>query len=467
MLKTDNKLIGDIENNELYNSDDDLLILNGAQREIQDDMRNQDLDFTVEKPAESKEKEDNKFLMKMKLQKKQKLENQSIEQQVINLGFIRNLAQKMSANEMAASGIQLSIRENIIEFIKGMDQTTITKKEQNLLNALQNSQDKEATGEDQIDSTKQAFEVEKPASSVSVPFNENSRKLVSSNYRLSQHTEEEESGLLFYDPEKEAREQREKALLESHRNRQNLLKDSGAGTNAATQAVATTLFKQVNHRTNFLTNLKQLKNKKNAMSLEKVKSTFQATELLPETNKSKTSKKADEDEEALEDRESDSDFDPEKHRPEEAEQLWDDEENFVAKDGAVSEQLGESQEEEDFESKSEAPGTIKSDLSRADDDLDAKSMQSNQLSETSQIIGPKRRAKKEELSAGTSQASQIKREKLKQRRKIVAKGFFDEEAELGSDDEEKDDVRKVINKNDVEENEEGLDDSLDGFVEKD
>jgi len=43
-------------------------------------------------------------------------------------------------------------------------------------------------------------------------------------------------------------------------------------------------------------------------------------------------------------------------------------------------------------------------------------------------------------------------------------GFFDQEAELGSDDEDNDDVRIVINKNDVEENEDGLDDDLDGFV---
>jgi hypothetical protein len=34
------------------------------------------------------------------------------------------------------------------------------------------------------------------------------------------------------------------------------------------------LFKQGNQRLNFFTNLKQLKNKKNAMSLDKVKSTF-------------------------------------------------------------------------------------------------------------------------------------------------------------------------------------------------
>lgn len=42
--------------------------------------------------------------------------------------------------------------------------------------------------------------------------------------------------------------------------------------------------------------------------------------------------------------------------------------------------------------------------------------------------------------------------------------FLDEEAELGSDQEENDDVRKAINREDDEENEDGLDRDLDGFV---
>jgi hypothetical protein len=43
--------------------------------------------------------------------------------------------------------------------------------------------------------------------------------------------------------------------------------------------------------------------------------------------------------------------------------------------------------------------------------------------------------------------------------------FLDEEAELGSDNEENDDVRKNIDREgDEEENEEGLDDDLGGFV---
>jgi len=48
----------------------------------------------------------------------------------------------------------------------------------------------------------------------------------------------------------------------------------------------------------------------------------------------------------------------------------------------------------------------------------------------------------------------------------MVKGLFEEEAELGSDDENKGDIRKEINKNDAEENEDGMDSDLDGFVAK-
>lgn len=44
--------------------------------------------------------------------------------------------------------------------------------------------------------------------------------------------------------------------------------------------------------------------------------------------------------------------------------------------------------------------------------------------------------------------------------------LFDEEAELGSDDEEKDDIRKDIDRNDEEENDDDLDSDLEGFVVK-
>lgn len=146
-MKTDNKLIGEIANNELYNSDEDLC---GTRNHEHNTFLRQELDLDFGSKPETKEKAvnppENKFLQKMKLQKQKKEENQGIESQVINLGFVQTMASKLSANELAANGIQLSIRENIIKFIQGMDKDVITQKEQTLLKVLQNSQeaDKEA-----------------------------------------------------------------------------------------------------------------------------------------------------------------------------------------------------------------------------------------------------------------------------------------------------------------------------------
>lgn len=43
-------------------------------------------------------------------------------------------------------------------------------------------------------------------------------------------------------------------------------------------------------------------------------------------------------------------------------------------------------------------------------------------------------------------------------------GFFEDEAELGSDDEANDAIQKEINRQDHEENEDGLDADLEGFI---
>jgi len=60
---------------------------------------------------------------------------------------------------------------------------------------------------------------------------------------------------------------------------------------------------------------------------------------------------------------------------------------------------------------------------------------------------------------------QMEKEKreLERKRKAIRR-FMDDEAELGSDDEDNDDYRREIDKEDAEENEDGLDDDLDGFV---
>lgn len=62
------------------------------------------------------------------------------------------------------------------------------------------------------------------------------------------------------------------------------------------------------------------------------------------------------------------------------------------------------------------------------------------------------------------EAERVQKAAKARKQKSAAARFMDLEAELGSDNEENDDRVKRINKTDFEEDENGLDDSLDGFV---
>lgn len=57
------------------------------------------------------------FLIK-KIQDKKHLTANGVENQVVSLGLVQNLSKQLSANELAAKGIKLSIRDSIIDFIR-------------------------------------------------------------------------------------------------------------------------------------------------------------------------------------------------------------------------------------------------------------------------------------------------------------------------------------------------------------
>ena len=146
MIKTSNKLIGEIENRDLYNSDDD----NHGVQVQQDplnfagnldiDQTNSTLDLTT-RPQGGKKMD---FLIK-KIQDKKQQNTSSVEHQVVSLGLVHSLSNKLSANELAAKGIKLSIRDSIINFIKKeLDQNQQDKPDvQNLLQALEIENKKE------------------------------------------------------------------------------------------------------------------------------------------------------------------------------------------------------------------------------------------------------------------------------------------------------------------------------------
>jgi hypothetical protein len=99
---------------------------------IQQHYRNDELDLGVQTRPTGKNMD---FLLKKIQDKKQT----GVEQQAISLGMVQSLSKQISANELAAKGIKLSIRDSIIKFIKkeidqGQEQSEDVKK---LLNVLE------------------------------------------------------------------------------------------------------------------------------------------------------------------------------------------------------------------------------------------------------------------------------------------------------------------------------------------
>ena len=157
--------------------------------------------------------------------------------------------------------------------------------------------------------------------------------------------------------------------------------------------------------------------------------------------------------------------------------MWDDEENFVGDQNDDAEEGEQEQDGDAISLNTDAKRAVEP-HSQSNDEIDLNDIDGKLLALTSNdgesdgsVIQRRRReANKIVEAVKKSQESSEAALMLKQRQNLKKKqlekvaGFFDDEAELGSDDENKDDTKKQINKNDIEENEEGLDSDLDGFV---
>ena len=97
--------------------------------------------------------------------------------------------------------------------------------------------------------------------------------------------------------------------------------------------------------------------------------------------------------------------------------------------------------------------------SMEDEEEIAEALQSNNESS----LGAASLLRRKELDLEVEKAAKAKKKK----KADAAARFLDIEADLGSDNEENDDKVKKINMDDEEEDENGLDDSLDGFVDHD
>ena len=167
-VKTKNKLIGDIEDNDLYGNDEDCLDGFGSRfnrpGDLDDEEERQmyqgkDIEIDFKIPTKNKPEANNNvkgFLDKMKHKKMQQEQAQGVEQEIVSYGFVQALANKVSANQLAASGIQLSMRQKLIRFIGEMDKQKMTNKEHELLDALKRSsqgtlkEDKDAKADQEV-----------------------------------------------------------------------------------------------------------------------------------------------------------------------------------------------------------------------------------------------------------------------------------------------------------------------------
>ena len=94
-------------------------------------------------------------------------------------------------------------------------------------------------------------------------------------------------------------------------------------------------------------------------------------------------------------------------------------------------------------------------------------MSVNESEDLVSISAPRRLKKTKTSRSVSSHASNKSRKSRKQNiviKKTQVAEFFEDQAELGSDNEDADDAKRMIDRNDVEENEDGLDSDLDGFI---
>jgi hypothetical protein len=73
---------------------------------------------------------------KLQFKKQQREDPNSVEQTVVSLGMVKALHTKITANELAAKGVKLSLKNQLITFINELDKDKQTKESEELLDLL-------------------------------------------------------------------------------------------------------------------------------------------------------------------------------------------------------------------------------------------------------------------------------------------------------------------------------------------
>ena len=313
MVKTANRLIGEVENQDLYNSDDEpqnqhdpLNFAGNLELDLNQTssmINASELDLGV---SRSQPKKEMNFLIK-KIQDKKHLAANSVENQVVSLGLVQNLSKQLSANELAAKGIKLSIRDSIIDFIrKEMDHNQQAKPDvQQLLVALESENLKEDNDEELVEPKRESVQ-DYMAKEDALPSNQITQLLkqatgASIKSQDGPENDQEESGLLFVDPEVEKRAQIEKDKQQKKKEVPMIkLKDGrmvpsnmiagmtmGLGGPSSSSAGNSAIAGGNANRRNLIQNLKQAQIQKRSQNItfDKIKETFQCTELDEDKSK--------------------------------------------------------------------------------------------------------------------------------------------------------------------------------------
>eukprot|EP00347_Sterkiella_histriomuscorum_P004010 403362094 len=535
VVKTQNKLIGEIVNSDLYaqeDDNDDLLNVDreklfGAANDM--DLRNEELDLGVS----NNQKKDMSQLFS-KIQNKKQMQNQPIENSIVSMGLVQGLngKSKISANQLAAKGIKLSIKDDLLKHMQSNQQVKPVTEDQ-LMNQQTEQQiqpSEDATNQQQmaVDSVQIDTSTVKPLQQqkFAFPLLKKTSTLQSTTSNQLNHTviDEEESGLMFIDPEEEKKAQKEKDKTLNKKEAPMLkLKNGSMFSMQSAIPQSSSGSGPKNQRQQLIESLKNQNMEKRSanLTLESIKQTFVSTELTSKddkkakleflkqkTNGSKDKSGANGQDDGLQNTTtdgkmehpddqdgSDEDFDPTNPNGdadddddsddddiEEDEEIdaraWDDDENVVRKPAKRPKIVGEEEGNEKNE-ESDADEDDHEETYDNVEDLDNKTSTGKRLlknASNSQTFhqAVSRKMSNASLPSLTSDKERKQQEKELERKrkereqeKKKMRRYLEIEAELGSDDEENDDIRKKINRDDEDELDgEDLDEDLEGFVVK-
>lgn len=250
-IKTSNKLIGELENNDLYASDEEGDTAKPAVE--QEDLRREQLDLGT---TQANKKDMNKFLQKFQAKA-------SIKDVPTGLGLLRG---DLNINELAAKGIQISLKEKLERLAQQQQQAkikqTTTKTTTSETVTTIQTESNQCTQNEQMGVTTTTLmnctiEEEQKTEIINAAVQTQIKKTTTLTTVTIAQEKEEESGLIFVDPAQERKLQQEKEKqLKKKEQPVIILKNGGVVAAHMSTSGQNEVLKNPHDRLRFLTELK-------------------------------------------------------------------------------------------------------------------------------------------------------------------------------------------------------------------